>query len=65
MECSTELKETFGNNVDFVGDNRAIFDVGGNRSRILIHFAYRRKLAPIKFVGTHEAYDNVNPEKVS
>lgn len=28
-----DLKRAFGNNVDFVGDNRAIFDIGGNKYR--------------------------------
>ena len=60
-----ELKETFGNNVDFVGDNRAIFDIGGNKYRVIVHFAYRRRFALIKFVVTHAEYDKVSAEKVS
>jgi mRNA-degrading endonuclease HigB of HigAB toxin-antitoxin module len=26
--------------VDFVGDNRAIFDIGGNKYRLVVHFSY-------------------------
>src|SRR6202007_956597 len=51
------LKKAFGGNVDFVGDNRAIFDIGGNKYRLIVHFAYKFKTALIKFVGTHEEYD--------
>lgn len=59
-----DLKAAFGNNVDFVGDNRAIFDIGGNKYRVIVHFAYKYKTALIKFVGTHDEYDKVDAEKV-
>jgi mRNA interferase HigB len=59
-----DLKSAFGANVDFVGDNRAIFDIGGNKYRLVVHFSYKYKTALIKFVGTHEEYDGVNAETV-
>ena len=58
------IKEAFGANVDFVGDNRAIFDIGGNKYRVVVHFAYPFKTALIKFVGTHREYDRIDPESV-
>jgi mRNA interferase HigB len=58
------LKSAFGANVDFVGDNRAIFDIGGNKYRLVVHFSYKYKTALIKFVGPHEEYDGVNAETV-
>jgi len=54
----------FGNTVDFVGDNRVIFDIGGNKFRLIIHVAYLHKAALIKFIGTHVEYDKINPETV-
>lgn len=59
-----DLKRAFGNNVDFVGDNRAIFDIGGNKYRLVVHFSYKFKTALIKFVGTHEEYDRIDAETV-
>ena len=59
-----DLKAAFGNNVDFVGDNRAIFDIGGNKYRLVVHFSYRFKTALIKFVGTHTDYDGIDAETV-
>lgn len=59
-----DLKKAFGNNVDFVGDNRVIFDIGGNKYRLVVHFSYRFKTALIKFVGTHEEYDGIDAETV-
>ena len=59
-----DLKRAFGNNVDFVGDNRAIFDIGGNKYRLVVHFSYKFKTALIKFVGTHKEYDGIDAETV-
>ena len=59
-----DLKTAFGANVDFVGDNRAIFDIGGNKYRLIVHFAYLHKTALVKFVGTHEEYDSIDAETV-
>jgi mRNA interferase HigB len=60
-----DVKVMFGANVDFVGDSRIIFDIGGNKYRLIVRVAYDpfyRVL--IKFVGTHEEYDKINPEVV-
>ena len=60
----TDIKEQFGSTVDFVSDNRAIFDIGGNKYRLIVHVAYPFKRVLIKFVGTHEEYDKIDPETV-
>jgi mRNA interferase HigB len=59
-----DIKAAFGNTVDFVGDNRVIFDIGGNKYRVIIHVAYAYKSVLIKFVGTHKQYDEINPETI-
>jgi mRNA interferase HigB len=35
-----EIKRQFGATVDFVGDNRVIFDLGGNKHRLVVHVSY-------------------------
>ncbi|MBB2157194.1 type II toxin-antitoxin system HigB family toxin [Gluconacetobacter diazotrophicus] len=52
------------NSADFVGDNRVIFNIGGNKYRLIVHVAYRHKRVLIKFVGTHKDYDDIDPETV-
>ena len=49
---------------DFVGDNRVIFDIGGNKYRLVVHVAYKYHRVLIKFVGTHSEYDRIDPETV-
>ncbi len=50
---------------DFVGDNRVIFDIGGNKFRLVAHVAYAYRRVLVKFLGTHSEYDRINPETVS
>ena len=59
-----DVKAMFGTTVDFVGDNRIIFDIGGNKYRLVSHVAYKFHRVLIKFVGTHKEYDKIDPEKV-
>ena len=59
-----DVKRQFGTAVDFVGDNRAIFDLGGNKYRLVVHVSYTFGRVLIKFIGTHAAYDRINPETV-
>lgn len=59
-----DVKAMFGTTVDFVGDNRLIFDIGGNKYRLVVHVAYPFRRVLIKFVGTHREYDKINPETV-
>jgi mRNA interferase HigB len=60
-----EIKRQFGGTVDFVADNRAIFDLSGNKYRLIVRvsFAFGRVL--VKFIGTHAEYDRIDPETVS
>lgn len=61
---SADIKEQFGASVDFVADNRAVFDIAGNKYRLVVHVSYTYKRVLIKFVGTHAEYDRIDVEKV-
>jgi len=59
-----DVKRGFSTTVDFIGDNRIIFDIGGNKYRLIVHVSYRFRRVLIKFVGTHAEYDRIDPERV-
>ena len=59
-----DLKRAFGNNVDFLGDNRAIFDIGGNKYRLVVRVNYPYRVMYVRFVGTHAQYDRTNVEEI-
>lgn len=58
-----DVKDLF-RSADFVGDNRVIFDIGGNKYRLVAHVAHGYGRVLVKFVGTHKDYDRINPETV-
>ncbi len=60
---SAAVKRTFGS-ADFIGNQRFVFDIGGNKFRIIAVILYRPRLVLIKFVGTHAAYDRIDPQSV-
>lgn len=60
----TDIKRHYGPAVDFVGDDRAIFDLGGNKYRLVVRVSYLYKAVLIKFIGTHAEYDRIDPETV-
>lgn len=59
-----DIKTQFGTSVDFVGDNRVIFDIGGNKFRLIVHVSYTFKRILVKFIGTHAEYDKIDAEKL-
>lgn len=52
------------NTADFIGDNRVIFDIGGNNYRLVVRISYRFKQVLVKFVGTHSDYDRIDAATV-
>jgi mRNA interferase HigB len=56
-----DIKRQFGTTVDFVGDNRIVFDIGGNKFRLIVRVSYEYKAVQVKFVGTHAEYDWIDP----
>jgi mRNA interferase HigB len=63
-KSTADVKAQFGATVDFVADNRIIFDIGGNKYRLIVHVSYEYKSVLIKFIGTHREYDKIDPETV-
>lgn len=44
----------------FVGDNRVVFNIGGNKHRLVVHVNYALGIVLIKFVGLHREYDEID-----
>jgi mRNA interferase HigB len=47
------------------GNNRVVFNVGGNKYRLDVEMQYRAGIVWVKFIGTHEQYDRINVESVN
>ena len=49
----------------FVGSNRVVFNIAGNKYRLVVEMQYRAGIAWVKFAGTHAQYDRINVETVN
>jgi len=58
------LRAQFGATVDFVAGNRAIFDIGGNKYRLVVKIDYAVGLVLVRFVGVHAAYDRIDARTI-
>ncbi|MCH8977904.1 MAG: type II toxin-antitoxin system HigB family toxin [Armatimonadetes bacterium] len=57
--CFADVKTQYGS-ADYVGDGRVVFNIAGNKYRLVVRFAFEARIAFIRFVGTHEQYDGIN-----
>lgn len=58
-----DIKDLYGN-ASVVGDNRIVFNIAGNKYRLVVHFHYEYGIARIKFIGTHPDYDAIDVETI-
>ncbi len=54
-----EVKAAY-RSASFVAGNRIVFNIGGNRFRLVVAVHYDHKALFIRFVGTHAEYDRVD-----
>jgi mRNA interferase HigB len=46
-------------------NNRVVFNIAGNKYRLVVEMQYRAGIAWVKFVGTHARYDQINVENIN
>ncbi len=49
---------------DVVAGNRVIFDMGGNKYRLVAKIAYKSRTLYVRFVGTHAEYDKIDAKTI-
>lgn len=53
-----EMKRAFGS-VDAVGNDRYVFNIKGNKFRLIAMIFFNRRTVYIRFIGTHPEYDRI------
>lgn len=56
---TNELKAVYGN-ASFIADNRVVFNIHGNKYRLIVRINFRYKAVQIKWFGTHAEYDKID-----
>lgn len=59
----SELKKIYGN-ASLVGDDRVVFNIMGNKYRLVVRMVFEYKAIQIKWFGTHAEYDKIDVSKV-
>ncbi len=59
----TDIKETYPH-ASILVDNRVVFNIKGNKYRMIVIIQYRFGQVYIRFVGTHQEYDRIHAKTV-
>ena len=57
------VKTVYGT-ASIVGNDRVVFNIGGNRYRLVVRFDYARRIGFVRFVGTHTEYEAVDVSNI-
>ena len=58
-----ELKNTYSN-ASLVGDDRVVFNIMGNKYRLVVRIVFEYKAVQIKWFGTHNEYDKIDVKTI-
>jgi mRNA interferase HigB len=59
-----DLKKVYLN-ASLVGDGRVVFNICGNKYRLVVRINFKLKAIQVKWFGTHVEYDKINVETVT
>jgi mRNA interferase HigB len=58
-----DVKAEFGH-ASILKDGRVVFNISGNKYRLVVWINYARRIVYIRFVGTHAQYDAIDAQTV-
>jgi len=59
-----ELKGQFGS-ASVLNEKRIVFNIPGNKYRLLVHIEYRMKIVFLVWFGTHKQYDKIDAKTIN
>ena len=51
-------------NASILKENRIVFNIKGNKYRLIVKFNFEYQISWIRFIGTHAAYDKINANEI-
>ena len=58
-----ELKEQF-KSASILQDGRVVFNIAGNKYRLVVWINYAYRVVYIRFIGTHKQYDKIDVQTI-
>jgi mRNA interferase HigB len=59
----TDIKNEY-TKASILKSSRVVFNICGNKYRLIVEINYERQWAFVKFIGTHTQYDKIDAEKI-
>ena len=59
----SDIKEKY-RSASFLKGNRVVFNICGNKHRLIVRINYGSKTVFIRFIGSHSEYDKIKVEEV-
>lgn len=60
---ANEIKSDYPT-ASIIAGNRIVFNIKGNKYRLIVKFNYKYGWAWVRFIGTHAQYDKINAEEI-
>ena len=58
-----EIKSDYGN-ASILKGSRVVFNICGNKYRLVVKINYSYSVVYVRFAGTHREYDRINAEEI-
>ncbi len=58
-----DVKATYGD-ASILKESRVVFNIAGNKFRLVARINYPYRVVYVRFVGTHEEYDAIDAETI-
>ena len=58
-----DIKDKY-HSASILGNNRVVFNIKGNKYRLIVAIKYEFKIVYVRFVGTHKQYDAVDARSI-
>jgi len=62
-ENPSDIKAMYGS-ASILKGSRVVFNIGGNKYRLVVQINYAYQVVYIRFIGTHKQYDAIDAEEV-
>ena len=58
-----ELRRKYSG-VDYIGNDRYVFNIGGNKYRLVVMINFKAQRAYIRYIGTHSNFNKTDCENI-
>jgi mRNA interferase HigB len=62
-QSPSDIKSIYAN-ASIIANNRVVFNIKGNKYRLIVHVRYDISIIFIRFIGSHAEYDKVDAETI-